>query len=119
MKYSKHKKARTQNRKSRKTLRGARMENYIIPLHPGEFLQEELDTLEVSQMSLAKRIGATHAQINDICRGKRGISADMAFRLSRALGASPEFWLNLQKLWELSRVERENYRNIQPFREAA
>lgn len=92
---------------------------YIIPLHPGEFLQDELDTLEISQLALARRIGATHAQINDICRGKRGISADMAVRLSRALGASAQFWLNLQIQWELSKVSLNSYKSIQSFKEAA
>ncbi|HQH26759.1 MAG TPA: HigA family addiction module antitoxin [Oligoflexia bacterium] len=96
-----------------------KQQTYIIPLHPGEMLQDELNSLGISQSALARRIKATNAQINDICRGKRGISADMAVRLSRALGASPEFWLNAQKLWELSKVEEKKYEDIEPFSEAA
>jgi antitoxin HigA-1 len=97
-------------------MRTKEKKSQIIDLHPGQFLQDELDTLGISQVALAKRIGTTQAQINDICRGKRGISADMAVRLSRALGASAEYWLNLQALWELSQVAEE-HDDIEPFNE--
>jgi addiction module HigA family antidote len=53
--------------------------------------------------------------VNEICRGKRGISAEMAVKLSLALGASPQFWLNLQKNWELSQVDRKAIRRIKPI----
>ena len=49
---------------------------------------------------------------NEICRGKRGINADMAMKLSKALGGSPQFWLNLQNNWELSRLNSSNFENI-------
>jgi len=42
--------------------------------------------------------------INEICRGKRGISAEMAMKLSKALGGGPQFWLNLQNNWEISQI---------------
>jgi antitoxin HigA-1 len=53
--------------------------------------------------------------INEVCRGRRGISAEMAIKLSRALGASPDFWLNLQKNWELSQVSPRVANGIKPI----
>jgi hypothetical protein len=53
--------------------------------------------------------------VNEICRGKRGISAEMAVKLSLALGASPQFWLNLQKNWELSQVNIKAVGRIKPI----
>ncbi len=49
-----------------------------------------------------------------ICCGKRGISAAMAMKLSRSLGASSQFWLNLQNNWELSQIDESDYKNIEP-----
>jgi len=85
---------------------------HFTPVHPGEVLRDELDELEISQSSLAEHIGVLPKTINEICRGKRGISADMAMKLSRALGASPQFWLNLQNNWELSQLDQGGYKNI-------
>jgi antitoxin HigA-1 len=53
--------------------------------------------------------------INEICRQKRGISAEMAVKLSCALGASPDFWMNLQKNWELSQVSPAIRKGIKPL----
>lgn len=86
--------------------------NHITPVHPGEVLQDELKELEISQSALAKHVGVLPKTINEICRGKRGLSAEMAVKLSRALGAAPQFWLNLQNNWELSQLEEANYKNI-------
>lgn len=76
--------------------------NHTTPIHPGLVLQDELDELGMSQSALAEHIGVLPKTINEICRGKRGISVEMAWKLSKALGASPNFWLNLQNNWELS-----------------
>lgn len=73
-------------------------------IYPGLVLQDELDEIGVSQSELAAHIGVLPKTINEICRGKRGISAEMAWKLSQALGASPNFWLNLQNNWELSQI---------------
>ena len=78
------------------------LENHTTPIHPGLVLQDELDELGMSQSALAEHIGVLPKTINEICRGKRGISVEMAWKLSKALGASPNFWLNLQNNWELS-----------------
>ena len=74
-------------------------------VHPGAVLQDELSERGLSQAKLARHINTLPRTINEICRCKRGISAEMAIKLSQALGASPEFWLNLQKNWELSEVD--------------
>ena len=74
------------------------------PVHPGLVLQDELEEIGVTQSMLASHIRVLPKTVNEICRGKRGISAEMAWKLSKALGASPNFWLNLQNNWELSQV---------------
>ena len=76
--------------------------DHTTPIHPGLVLQDELEELEMSQSAFAEHIGVLPKTINEICRGKRGISVEMAWKLSKALGASPNFWLNLQNNWELS-----------------
>ncbi|MGD1895346.1 MAG: HigA family addiction module antitoxin [Phormidesmis sp.] len=88
---------------------------HITPVHPGEVLKDELDELSLSQTGLAKHIGVLPKTINEICREKRGISAAMALKLSRALGASPQFWLNLQNNWELSQIDEADYEKIKPI----
>lgn len=85
---------------------------HITPVHPGFVLKDELAEMNVSQATLARHLGMPAKTISEICRGRRGISAEMAMKLSRALGASPQFWLNLQKNWELSRVDRMRVRAI-------
>jgi addiction module HigA family antidote len=85
---------------------------HFTPVHPGKVLHDELQELGVSQSSLAGHIGVLPKTINEICRGKRGISADMAMKLSRALGASPQFWLNLQNNWALSQLDQDSYKDI-------
>ena len=81
-------------------------------VHPGEVLRDELEELGLSQTDLARHIGVLPKTINEICRQKRGISASMSMKLSRALGASPQFWLNLQNNWELSQLDDASYKNI-------
>ena len=77
----------------------------IPAVHPGLVLCDELEEIGASQSELATHIGVLPKTINEICRGKRGISAEMAWKLSQSLGASPTFWLNLQSNWELSQVK--------------
>ena len=75
-----------------------------IPTHPGEILLEEfLIPLGLTQVALAKHLGIPVQRINEIVRGKRGITAETAWMLSQAFGTTPEFWLNLQTNYELAR----------------
>ncbi len=72
------------------------------PLHPGEVLQEEfLKPMNLSQHRLALSMHVSPQKINDIVRGKRGITADTALRLSIALGTTAEFWMGLQSDYDL------------------
>ena len=77
---------------------------HTTKLHPGLVLHE-LEERGIAQSELARHIHVLPKTINEICRGKRGISAEMAVKLSKSLGASPGFWLNLQKNWELGQVD--------------
>ncbi len=70
--------------------------------HPGEFIRDELEARGWAQRDLAYILGVKEQAINPIMSGKRGISPDMAQSLSKALGISPEYFLNLQKAYELS-----------------
>ena len=74
-------------------------------IHPGEHLAEILEELGISQYRLAKTIGTPARRINEIVRGRRSITADTALRIGRALRMTPEFWLNLQQLYDLDRAK--------------
>jgi addiction module HigA family antidote len=71
------------------------------PIHPGEHLAEELRELDVSAAELSRQIEVPVNRITAIINGQRGITADTALRLGHWFGTSAEFWLNLQKLYEL------------------
>jgi antitoxin HigA-1 len=76
------------------------------PIHPGEHLAEELKDLGISAAELARQIEVPVNRITEIMNGQRGVTADTALRLGHWFGTSPEYWLNLQKLYEL-RLARE------------
>ena len=74
----------------------------IPPVHPGEVLLEEfLKPWGVSQNRLAQHMEINTNRLNEIVRGRRGITGDTALRLARATNTTPEFWLNLQALYDL------------------
>lgn len=76
--------------------------NKIPPVHPGEVLLEEfLKPWGVSQNRLTQHMGITTTRLNEIVRGRRGITGDTALRLARVTNTTPEFWLNLQALYDL------------------
>ena len=81
--------------------------NGMPPVHPGEILREELDTIGLSANALAKALGVPVNRITLILNGQRGVTADTALRLARYFGTTPQLWLNLQKTWELRRAEIE------------
>lgn len=88
------------------------IKNAMRPVHPGEILREELETLEMSANALAVALGVPGNRITAILNGQRGITADTALRLSRYLGTTAEFWLNLQKSYELRLAERATGKQI-------
>ena len=77
--------------------------NNRIATHPGVILLKEfLEPLELTQKALAAHVGIPVQRINEIVRGKRGVTPETAWLLSEALRTTPEFWLNLQSVHELS-----------------
>ncbi len=71
------------------------------PIHPGEHLAEIMQELGITQYRLAKTIGVPPIRIHDIVHCRRAITADTALRIGQALGMTPEFWLNLQRMYDL------------------
>jgi len=77
------------------------------PFHPGEILMEEfLQPAGITQTAFAMKLGWTRARLNELVKGKRGITADAALDLAEALGSSPKLWMNLQATWDLAQAER-------------
>lgn len=91
------------------------------PIHPGEILKKEfLEPLGITQTQLAIEINTTFRTVNEIINEKRNISPEMAMKLSRYFGTSPELWLNLQNHYDLYKVkekERELLERIKPYSE--
>ena len=91
------------------TSKSATITEGLAPVHPGEVLSEEfLKPLELSANALAARIGVPGNRVSMIVAGRRGITGDTALRLAAAFGTTPEFWMNLQKNWELA-VARDGF----------
>ena len=73
--------------------------------HPGEVLLEEyIKPLGLTQATLAKELGISTNRLNELVRGRRGVTADTALRLARRFDTSPEFWMILQMAYELARA---------------
>lgn len=80
--------------------------NGMHPIHPGEVLREEyLEPLNMSADALARAIGVSAPTVNEIVRERRGITADIALRLSSAFGCTAQFWMNMQSAYELRLAE--------------
>ena len=77
------------------------------PIHPGEHLAEELHELGITAAELSRQIDVPVNRITGIIHGQRGITADTALRLGHWFGTSPQFWMNLQQLYELRLAESE------------
>ena len=71
------------------------------PIHPGEILADELEEMDISAAELARTIGVPPNRISQIIAGKRAISADTALRLGRYFRMEADFWMNLQKIYDL------------------
>ena len=71
------------------------------PIHPGEHLAEFIEELGISQYRLAKTIGVPPIRINAIIKRRRSITADTALRIGRALATTPDYWLNLQRMYDI------------------
>jgi addiction module HigA family antidote len=83
------------------------MNDWTAPIHPGEILGDELEEIEMKPVELAARLGVPDNRIYQIIAGKRAITADTALRLGKFFNTGAEFWLNLQKAYELDVARKE------------
>ena len=90
------------------------------PTHPGEMLREDfLPEFELTVAGLADAIGVSRQSVNELLRGRRAVSPEMALRFARLFGNSPEFWLNAQRavdLWDATRAIKKDVSRIKPLR---
>ena len=80
--------------------------NGLPPIHPGAFLRETLGELALSQAQFARAIGVAPMRISHVINGTRPVTADLALLFGRALGQSPQYWLNLQAAYDLKLAEK-------------
>jgi addiction module HigA family antidote len=92
------------------------------PTHPGEMLREDfLPEFALTVSGLAESVGVSRQSVNELLRGRRAVSPEMALRLSRLFGNSPEFWLNAQRavdLWDAGQAIKDDVARIRPLRVA-
>jgi antitoxin HigA-1 len=81
-------------------------------IHPGEHLAQELRRLSISAAELARRLNVPTNRITAILNGQRTVTGDTALRLAHFFGTTPEFWLNLQNMYELRLAEAKNGKKI-------
>jgi addiction module HigA family antidote len=93
------------------------------PTHPGEMLEEDfLPDYNLTVAGLAEAVGVSRQSINELLRGRRAVSPEMALRLGRLFGNSPEFWLNAQRavdLWDAEQAIHADVARIKPLRAAS
>ena len=82
------------------------VKNGLPRIHPGEFLRETLEELGVSQAQFARAIGVSPMRISHVAKGARPVTAELALLFGRALGQSPQYWLNLQATYDLKTAEQ-------------
>ena len=76
------------------------------PVHPGQFLETQfLKPLGLNQAEFAQRLGVSRRRVNELLRGRRGISLDTAVRLANFFGNDAEFWMQLQLVWDIHRTQ--------------
>jgi len=97
-------------------------ERKIRPTHPGEMLREDfLPDYGLTVSSLAQALGVSRQTINELLRERRAVSPEMALRLSRLFGNTPEFWLNAQRavdLWVTAHAVKKSVEQIKPLHAA-
>jgi len=85
-----------------------RIPTHRVPTHPGEMLVEEfLRPMGLTQRDLADGIRVPYQRVNELVKGRRGVTPSTALRLAKFFGMSPEFWLNLQLRWDLYHAQAE------------
>jgi addiction module HigA family antidote len=81
-------------------------------IHPGEHLAEQLEEIRMSAAELARQLKVPTNRITEILNGRRSVTGDTALRLGHFFGTSPEFWMNLQKLYEIRLAENKSGKTI-------
>lgn len=89
------------------------------PIHPGEFLKELLEELQLSQTGLADALGISAMRVSHVLRGQRPVNAELALRLGRVMGQTPQYWLNLQTTYDLKIAQRDNQASLLTLRRLA
>jgi addiction module HigA family antidote len=84
----------------------------VTAIHPGEHLAEELEALQMSAAELARKLDVPTHRVTQILNGTRSITGDTALRLAHFFGTSPQFWLNLQTLYDLRLAQEKTGRAI-------
>ena len=79
--------------------------NGLPPIHPGKFLRETLEELNISQAQFARAIGVSSMRVSHVVNGTRPVTATLALLFGRALGQAPQYWLNLQTAYDLKTAE--------------
>jgi antitoxin HigA-1 len=85
------------------------------PLHPGEVILDILEDLEITQTRFADILGVSRRTVNEIVKGRRPVTVDMAIRIGKALGNGPQLWLNLQQkvdIWDALQTYNEEYSKV-------
>jgi len=84
----------------------------IAAIHPGEHLAEELEALDMSAAELARKLGVPTNRVTQILNGTRSVTGDTALRLAHFFGTSPQFWLNLQNLYDLRLAQKKAGKSV-------
>lgn len=80
--------------------------NGLTPIHPGEYLAEMLEELQISQASFARTIGVSPMRISHVVKGKRPVTAELALLFAKTFEQTPQYWLNLQASYDLKNAEK-------------
>ncbi len=90
---------------------------HLKNIHPGEVLKEEfLEPMGITVYRIAKETGLSQTRIGQIIRGERGITAETALKIGKFLGTGPEFWMNLQTLYDIEEVSRRKNKEVAAIR---
>ncbi len=95
------------------------VKNGMPAIHPGEFLKEILDELGLSQVALAQALGISTMRVSHVLKGSRPVTAELALRLGRVMGQTPQYWLNLQASYDLKRAQLANEDSLSGLRRLA
>lgn len=95
------------------------LKNGMPAIHPGEFLKEIVDEMGLSQVALAQALGISTMRVSHVLKGTRPVSAELALRLGRVMGQTPQYWLNLQASYDLKIAERANQASLAGLRRLA